>query len=41
VSWYSEVFNILFAELDRDAAKKLWQKQLAGTPKKEPREEDD
>ncbi|GAQ06582.1 lon protease homolog, mitochondrial [Aspergillus lentulus] len=41
VSWYSEVFNILFAELDRDAANKLWQKQLAGTPKKEPREDDD
>ncbi|RHZ43897.1 endopeptidase La [Aspergillus thermomutatus] len=41
VSWYSEVFNILFAELDKDAANKIWQKQLAKTPKKESHEEDD
>lgn len=42
VSWYSEVFNILFAELDRDAASKIWEKQLAEkTPKNESHEEDD
>jgi Lon-like ATP-dependent protease len=29
VSWYSEVFDILFADLNRDAARTIWQKALA------------
>jgi Lon-like ATP-dependent protease len=29
VSWYSEVFDILFADLNRDAARTIWQKVLA------------
>ncbi|KAL4968597.1 endopeptidase La [Aspergillus stella-maris] len=43
VSWYSEVANILFADLDKGAAKHVWQKQLAEDPKKKKKssEEDD
>ncbi|KAF3394299.1 Lon protease [Penicillium rolfsii] len=29
VSWYSEVFNILFADLNHDNARTIWQKALA------------
>ncbi|KAJ5444649.1 ATPaseAAA-typecore [Penicillium daleae] len=29
VSWYSEVFNILFADLNHDVARTIWQKALA------------
>ncbi|KAL1969821.1 hypothetical protein VTN77DRAFT_7330 [Rasamsonia byssochlamydoides] len=29
VSWYSDVFNIMFANLDRNAANNLWKEQLA------------
>ncbi|OJJ42719.1 hypothetical protein ASPZODRAFT_76382 [Penicilliopsis zonata CBS 506.65] len=29
VSWYSEVFDLLFADLERDAANQLWKKELA------------
>ncbi|EAW14036.1 endopeptidase La [Aspergillus clavatus NRRL 1] len=41
VSWYSEVFDILFADLDRNAASKVWQKELAEPPKKKSNNEDD
>jgi Lon-like ATP-dependent protease len=34
VSWYSEVFDILFADLDKDAAKRVWQKELSEDSKK-------
>lgn len=34
VSWYSEVFNIVFPDLDRGAANKLWKKQLSKPSKK-------
>ncbi|KAJ5569576.1 ATPase AAA-type core [Penicillium hispanicum] len=29
VSWYSEVFDILFPDLDQDAARTIWEKALA------------
>lgn len=42
MNWYSEVSNILFANLDKDAANHVWQKQLEGSNKKSSdREEDD
>jgi Lon-like ATP-dependent protease len=28
VTWYSDVFKIVFPDLDRDAASKLWEKDL-------------
>ncbi|KAA8650678.1 endopeptidase La [Aspergillus tanneri] len=31
-NWYSEVFDIHFADLDKDAANQVWQKQLAKPP---------
>ncbi|KKK16950.1 hypothetical protein P175DRAFT_0525004 [Aspergillus ochraceoroseus IBT 24754] len=34
VSWYSEVFDILFADLDKEAANHIWQKQLSEKPQK-------
>ncbi|KAL4874602.1 ATP-dependent protease La [Aspergillus karnatakaensis] len=34
VSWYSEVYDILFVDLDKDAAKHVWQEQLSENPKK-------
>ncbi|KAJ5273316.1 ATPase AAA-type core [Penicillium angulare] len=34
VNWYSDVFNILFPDLDQEAARTLWQKALA-KPKKD------
>jgi Lon-like ATP-dependent protease len=34
VSWYSDVFNILFAKLDKEAARYVWQKQLTDTSSK-------
>lgn len=35
MNWYSDVFNIVFANLDRDAANNAWKEQLA-----KPAEED-
>ncbi|GMF77974.1 unnamed protein product [Aspergillus oryzae] len=29
MSWYSEVFDLLFTGLDKDAANHIWQKELA------------
>jgi Lon-like ATP-dependent protease len=42
-SWYSEVFDILFADLDKNAANQMWKKQLKEAPKKskESHEEED
>lgn len=28
VTWYSDVFKIVFPDIDRDAANKLWEKDL-------------
>ncbi|KAL4985416.1 Lon protease-like protein, mitochondrial [Aspergillus falconensis] len=41
VGWYSEVFNILFADLDKDAANRVWQKQLSEEPKKKSNDQDE
>lgn len=47
VEWYSEVFNLVFSDLDRDAANKLWEKDLKNKkgdkkkPKPASREEKD
>lgn len=29
MSWYSQVFDILFSDLDHDGARQVWQKTLA------------
>lgn len=34
VGWYSDVYNILFANLDKDEARHVWQQQLADTSSK-------
>jgi len=34
VGWYSEVFDIVFPDLDRNQANSLWKKQLAKPSKK-------
>jgi Lon-like ATP-dependent protease len=28
VSWYRDVFDLVFPDIDRDAASKLWEKEL-------------
>lgn len=40
VSWYSEVSDILFADVDKDAANHVWQKQLSEDPKKKKKSND-
>lgn len=35
MSWYSEVFDIMFANLDREAAKHVWKAQLTKPAEKE------
>ncbi|KAL2832919.1 Lon protease-like protein, mitochondrial [Aspergillus cavernicola] len=40
VSWYSEVFDILFVDLDKKAASRVWQKQLSGDSKKKNKSND-
>lgn len=32
MSWYSEVFDLVFANLDKEAAKHIWKEQLAEPP---------
>ena len=32
MQWYKEVFDIVFPDLDRDAANKMWEKELKSTP---------
>lgn len=34
VGWYSDVYDILFANLDKEVARNVWQKQLADTSSK-------
>jgi ATP-dependent Lon protease len=39
VSWYSEVFALVFPDLDKDAANKLWEKELKGKKNERKRKE--
>jgi ATP-dependent Lon protease len=39
VSWYSDVFDIVFASLDREAAKHAWEAQLARPQESQTEEE--
>ncbi|KAL3474358.1 Lon protease-like protein, mitochondrial [Aspergillus californicus] len=41
VSWYSEVHDLLFADLDKDAASRVWQKQLSEDSKKKKKRSND
>lgn len=45
VSWYSEVFDLVFPGLDKEASNKLWEKELKGKKgdrkKKEYKKKDD
>ena len=41
VGWYSDVYSILFAGLDKDAARHVWQQQLADTSSKKNANEED
>lgn len=38
MSWYSEVFDLVFPGLDKDAANKVWEKELKGKKDKKKRE---
>ena len=42
VSWYSDVFDIVFPNLNRDVANNLWKKELAppGKDKKRSKKDD-
>jgi Lon-like ATP-dependent protease len=40
VSWYSEVFDLVFPDIDAAQANTLWKKELAKPPKEE-RDDDD
>uniref|UniRef100_A0A364L2K5 Lon protease homolog, mitochondrial n=1 Tax=Talaromyces amestolkiae TaxID=1196081 RepID=A0A364L2K5_TALAM len=40
VNWYSDVFNIVFADLDREAANNVWKKQLTKPSKSKKRKEE-
>jgi ATP-dependent Lon protease len=40
VNWYSDVFNIVFANLDREAANNAWKKQLTKPSKSKKRKEE-
>lgn len=44
VSWYSEVFDLVFPDLDNDVANNIWKSQLAESPsanKSQEQEQDD
>jgi Lon-like ATP-dependent protease len=40
VNWYSDVFNIVFSNLDREAANNVWKKQLTKSSKSKKRKEE-
>ena len=40
VSWYSEIFDLVFPDLDHDAASQVWKKQLK-EPKRKKKDKDD
>ena len=47
MSWYSEVFDLVFPDIDREAANKIWDRELKGKKgdkkkyKKEHKKEDE
>lgn len=40
VAWYSDVFDLVFPDIDDNTANTLWKKQLARPPKSEREDED-
>lgn len=40
-SWYSEIFDIAFKDLDRSRAKTVWAEQLKEAEKEKKKKEDD
>lgn len=41
MDWYSDVYKLVFPDVDVDAANQLWKKQLAKPPKEEREKDDD
>lgn len=41
MSWYSEVFDLVFPNVDADAANALWKKELAKPAKSESAKDED
>ncbi|KAF2217818.1 hypothetical protein CERZMDRAFT_92462 [Cercospora zeae-maydis SCOH1-5] len=41
VDWYSDVYKLVFSDVDADAANQLWKKELAKPPKEEREKDDD
>jgi len=41
VSWYSEVFDLVFPDIDAAQANARWKKELAKPPKEERDDDDD
>ncbi|KXT15055.1 hypothetical protein AC579_1491 [Pseudocercospora musae] len=41
VDWYSDVYDLVFADVDKTAANELWKKELAKPPKEDREKEDD
>lgn len=41
MGWYSEVFDLLFADLDQETARKVWQKALTKPDSKKDEHEAD
>lgn len=41
VDWYSDVYDLVFPNVDKSAANELWKKELAKPPKEEREKEDD
>lgn len=39
--WYSDVFDLVFPGLDKEAANKVWKKQLKKSKKEEKKDEED
>ncbi|KAI4179118.1 MAG: hypothetical protein L6R41_008023 [Letrouitia leprolyta] len=40
-SWYSDIFDLVFPDLDREAANNLWKEQLKEDEKSKSKESDD
>ena len=40
MDWYSDVFELVFPEMDQAEANSLWKKELAKPPKEEVEKED-
>lgn len=39
-TWYSDVFDLLFADLDKGTANQIWRKELAEPTKKKANEDE-